>query len=406
MKSHFLLSSLLMIVSIAFCSCDKREDPFVEEEKEALEIVSLPKTRLSLDETQMKNIGPSNDFSFKYFRNNLKDGENLFLSPLGIQTVIAMSANYGKASEDLCEFLGFGKGHITEINDYYKNLIGNLQGDNFKKELTLANSIMADSGAKKYPSDFLGILRDYYYADYLEIEAKSLLEQPVGDRPEDLWCKDKTGGLIGVAPFPITKNESSFLNAFCFYGQWKDKFDKEMTREDLFFATPETTVTVPMMNKTAKFKYHKNEDFKAVSLPFGDGTFELSVFLPNSEFNLRGMLANLNNDTWDKMRTGMVNTELALTIPCFTATCEHQVILADDSLPEGIGILGQKTVFKMDEDGASAAAVTQNRTPTAPEQSGNKTQVFKANTPFLYTISETGSGLVLFIGVFSGKEEA
>ena len=66
-------------------------------------------------------------------------------------------------------------------------------------------------------------------------------------------------------------------------------------------------------------------------------------------------------------------------------------------------IIGQSARFMMDEEGAAAAAVTQTKNPTSTgRSSAPKVVSFIANSPFIYTITETGSGLILFMGTFSG----
>ena len=402
MKKLYLLAACL---SVAIISCQKQGPTKLEEEiVEEEEVVTLPKTRLSLDETKMKNIGPSNDFTFKYFLDNYRFGESLLLSPLGIQTTAAMIGNYVKDHTMLAKMLAFGNVGMDEVNDYFKNLITDLSGERFNKELTFATALMTDSMAKKYPEDFIGVLKSFYLADYLEFTAKSLVEQPVGSRPEDVWCAEKTNGMISSAPYPVEAGESSLFSAICFKGEWKDKFDKNLTAPQQFLQNAEEWTLMPMMHKVAKINYYKCDDFNAVSLPFGDGTFELSVILPAVPFNIYGLLKTLDESVWDKMRHGMVNKDINLSIPCFSASSTHQELLIYERGNDvgGACVLGQKATFKMDEDGASAAAVTQSKALMAPVHGEKEIVSFLANSPFVYTISEAGSGLILFIGVFSG----
>ena len=127
----------------------------------------------------------------------------MLLSPLGFQMTLAMAGNIAKDSDAVCKTLGFGGEDLDGVNTYFKHLIESLGGELLSKELTLANTFMADTRAKKYPDSFLDVLGSSYFADYHEIEAKSLVEQPKGQRPEDIWCQEETDGMIKVAPFPI-----------------------------------------------------------------------------------------------------------------------------------------------------------------------------------------------------------
>ena len=71
-----------------------------------------------------------------------------------------------------------------------------------------------------------------------------------------------------------------------------------------------------------------------------------------------------------------------------------------------LNLLGQDAMFVMNEDGASATAVTQASIPISPGPSGAQgIEYFIAESPFIYTISEQGSGLILFIGTYSGADK-
>ena len=64
----------------------------------------------------------------------------------------------------------------------------------------------------------------------------------------------------------------------------------------------------------------------------------------------------------------------------------------------------QKAAFEIDENGAKAAAVTEALLISSDGGSKpTEIKVFFANHPFVYALSEVGSGLILFIGQYTGK---
>ncbi len=415
MKKIVLLLTSTVGLPLFFVSCDKNElsddwwNPTDTPALEKLEkTVELPETRLSLTEAEMGNIACSNDFSFDFFRKDY-DGKDKLLSPLGFQISLAMVGNLVDNYEDVAKFIGFGtnenKGYV---NEYFKHLIEALSGEKCNKELRLANALMSDKKLEEFPESFLEVLPESYFADILKIEAKSLQDQPAGLRPEDIWCQNNTAGMINKAPFPIHEGEWSLLNALCFKGEWQNKFDKDSTIIDNFYINSSDKTSLSMMRKKDNINYYKNDYFAAVSLPFGDGTYNLSILLPNVPFNLSGLLDKLNSESWDEMRKGFVNQKVKLSIPIFSTEYSKQMLLSGIVMKglnsdDGTLRIGQSTLFMMDEDGAAAAAVTQTGVLTSPGPSeAPKVVSFIANNPFLYTISETGSGLILFIGVFSG----
>ena len=431
MKKTLFLAAIMVVLPALFGSCDIQDDPVMQErtsqkqevantqerhkgqqdegqqnEENQAESFSLPETRLTLSEAEMQNIAPTNEFTIKFFRDNYASGSDMLLSPLGIQQTMAMVGNLVKDEEHFYEMLGFEGAKATEVNDYYKHLIENLSGQKFSKELKLANAMISDIRAKKYPDSFLDVMKNSYFADYMEIEAKSLHAQPVGSRPEDVWCREKTGGLINSAPKPIMEATTSLLNAICFNGEWQDKFDKDRTIQDRFYVKLSESVPMSFMRKTSTVPYYENQEFCSASLPFGDGTFTLSIILPKTTYDVTGLLEKFDSNMWETMRKGLVKEELNLGIPVFSTSYSYNMIL-DCKYKDGVepfDALAQKATFLMNEDGASAAAVTQVFQATAAGPSENRTKDFYVNHPFVYTISEAGSGLILFIGAFCGGE--
>lgn len=456
MKTINKIASMLTLTGAMLLSfsCEKKEEnltvPVENNKEEAVEVVvteaepmveepapvQLPETRLSLNEEQTKNITPGNDFSFRFFEKVYDhsvfetpgtkvsyDVDNMFMSPLSVQFVCGMLGNLMEDQTSLSRMLGFEGEGIGEVNEYFKTLIGDLVKERFGSSINLANAIMRDIKAPSFPEEFIECLKNYYYSDYLEFEAKSLDELPVRERPEDLWVKDKTSGLMDSAPLPVVPEGYSLLNVLCFKADWVEKFDPSNTTMSPFSNAKEVVGVVPMMRKTNKYPYFKNDDFRAVSIPMGEDAYYLTVILPSQDKPVREIVKSLDSETWNMMRASLVNKELHLGIPKFTAEFTHNNLFGllneefvkdyfsqlDKNLSEDFdntilfNMLAQKSLFRMDEDGATAATVTQFGYYTSPGGDPDPIEVFNADHPFVYAISEAGSGLVLFLGTYSGK---
>ena len=68
-----------------------------------------------------------------------------------------------------------------------------------------------------------------------------------------------------------------------------------------------------------------------------------------------------------------------------------------------ISMMRQKAKIKVNEEGSEAVAVTvagMNLTTVAPQEYPKAT--FHVNRPFVYVISEASSGVILFVGKFTG----
>ena len=146
------------------------------------------------------------------------------------------------------------------------------------------------------------------------------------------------------------------------------------------------------------------DDFRAVSLPFKHNSFDLTILLPSKRFDLEGLMGKLSSSVWSEMRKKFVRGMAAVSIPSFETSYSIELPLSH-FFSRATGKLVQKTIFKIDEEGASAAAATQGMLATSPGEPP-KIETFIADSPFIYTITESGSGLILFIGVYSGESAA
>ena len=137
---------------------------------------------------------------------------------------------------------------------------------------------------------------------------------------------------------------------------------------------------------------------------------------------MKEIINKLDSNTWNTLRASLEDKKVKLGIPKFSTEYYDPYLFGlldenfikdyftqvDKKLEEDFenthwfNALIQKAVFRMDEDGASAAAVTQAHRLTS---SGNAETIeeFIADHPFVYIISDAGSGLVLFMGTYSGK---
>ena len=417
-------------------ACDKSFEAAVTEDPVEEEIVSdnsdnkviedevqhyvFPKTRLSLTENQMNSINAGNDFSFRYFAKEFKEKDNLsksiLSSPFSVQFICGMMGNQVNDNSALCEMLGID-GDINDVNYYFNKIIKDVDNIGGEAKLTIANALMKDVYAKSFPEEFVNCLKNSYLADYLEFEAKTIEEQPRGERPEDLWVKDKTEGMIDSAPEAILTGMASLFNAICFKGTWVDKFDPKNTLDGGFSIDDNTIIGRPFMNRVGDYPLYKGEDFSAVSLPMGDGSYHFTIILPKTVTSLDSVVESLDADVWNNIRENSLNKKVGLCIPRFSLSFDEDYVLdyVDQSFllsyysqMKSMGMtdfivseVKQKAKINVDEDGTAAAVVTQALicTSTGP---GPQIEHFVADHPFAFIISEAGSGLVLFMGTYLG----
>ncbi len=134
---------------------------------------------------------------------------------------------------------------------------------------------------------------------------------------------------------------------------------------------------------------------------------DLSIILPTVRYNVGGVLEKLDSKAWESLRGEFVRKEVRMVIPVFSTSYSKMQTLDFEFIDgiEPLELIAQNATFVMNEDGASAAAVTQVRIGFADLSSIVRKETFIADSPFIYTITESGSGLILFIGVYSGADK-
>ena len=227
------------------------------------------------------------------------------------------------------------------------------------------------------------------------------------------WASDHTMGMI-----PEVLKEDSFnpdavsylLNALYFKGIWSSPFKKEETQDESFGGGDE----VPMMHQFKEgLLYTENDLYQAVRLPYGNGAYRMDVFLPREDKTVGEVLETLSGSNW---QPEYENTDVDLKLPRFETDTNQDLVgvMAGLGMPKAFSIdaefpyfcngdpyisqMFQVAKIKLDEEGTEAAAVTViEMTESIPQRAD-----FHANRPFLYIISEQSTGVIFFIGQYTG----
>src|SRR5262249_46382469 len=147
------------------------------------------------------------------------------------------------------------------------------------------------------------------------------------------------------------------------------------------------------------------------------GRLAMTIMLPATTDDLPKLIKDLDSKTWSKWLSGATSTEIAVTIPKWTASFQTSLtqLLKDlgvtepfdpnkanfSGIKEGGGLfisdVVHKTFITVNEDGTEAAAATGvTMTPTMVRANP---LTFVADHPFLYAIRDTTTGAILFAGV-------
>ncbi len=374
----------------------------------------LPKKTLISD---AKLVDANNKFGFKLFSEVLKNNsseENIFVSPSSVAIALAMAYNgaSGSTQQAMAKTLELQGMSLPEINSAYATLKELLENPDPQVQLTIANSLWANKAATLQPN-FLKSTQDFYKAkvtnlDFKDADSANTINQ---------WVQDSTRGKINKIVDQIEPDQVLFLiNAIYFKGQWSNQFDKSQTAEHPFKSTSGKQKQHPMMSQTGEYRYYENDQFQAVSLPYGeDGKVSFYIFLPKEESNLQTFYQNLNFENWEKWMSQLRNQDGFIRLPRFKT--DYDVTLNDalkalgmaeafsnqanfSGMGENLKIseVKHKTFVEVNEEGTEAAAATS--VGMVPTSFREKLEPFRmiVDRPFFSAIRDNQTGSILFMG--------
>lgn len=384
-----------------------------------------PYNPIQLTTKQSGFVEEGNAFSLRLLekvgKHAIDKGEgNWFVSPLSLQIALGMLLNgaQGETADEICRMLGYGNGETAEVNQWCKLMLEQLPKLDKKTELALANAIFYNKEIElKAPyKDAVGA---YYDAT---LEALDFSKTKASADRINAWSSEKTKGMIPKVLNEVDPQALAYLaNALYFKSQWAEKFPKGASGNETFTYEDGGSEKVKMMKLNGKvFNYSENDLFQMVRLPYGNNAYAMTVLLPKKGRSVQELVAFLAKQG---RLPYLGEAEVDLWLPRFeskyhidlndiltdmgmkTAFVPYKAdFLAMSDMPSHVDFVQQDAAIKVDEEGTEAAAVTiigmkyNSALPMPPEK-----VVFHADHPFLYLISETSTGAILFAGKYAGK---
>jgi len=434
-KNLFWLAAVVLSGAMVSCSSSEEESVDLGEAKTVVNMLSEAQP-IQLTEAQRVFANDNNRFTLNFLKTvNEADqsGKSFIYSPLSITYVLGMvnDAATGETERELEQTLGFHEGGIKAVNDYCKKLIEGLPKVDEMVTLNIANAIFVN---KDYTlkEQFQQDMQTYYdaKAETLDFSSPQTLNHING------WCNEKTNGMIPTILDEVDPDMVSYLlNAIYFKADWASKFDQKNTKKETF-TTEKGSTTLPMMHQNVLISYLKTNTYSAVILPYGSSLWNMTILLPEKGKTTDDIINEvtqssiLNNPGW--CETGgnfFKGYEVDLKLPRYETDSDTDKLegglvrlmqkmgikLAFDSYyaeipnmcdrPVYIDMMRQKAKIKVNEEGSEAAAVTVAGIQTlsmAHEPIEYPKATFHANRPFVYVIREASSGVILFVGKFTG----
>ena len=395
-------------------SCNKTADiPDPEEglphfPKASTQIAEVPLTRAEREYVQAGNA-----FAWRLTKKvweSEAEKKGLILSPLSVQYALGMLGN-GANAEVAAQLAGvLGYEGTQAINEFCAKLIETLPQVDTSVTLALANGVLVnDRFTLKTP--FKSAVETYYDA---LVKSMSFSDGQAVLKYVNDWCEQHTYGRIKDVIKEMDPAALMYImNAIYFNADWTTPFDKAKTRDENFQKLAGGSVKVGMMRQTLDAVYGENDYGQAVSLPYGNGKYFLTVYLPRQKAALTEI------PDAKQLPLAAEHCHVILSLPRFKTdyTVEMKALLAGMGLPvlpytelvenevAEVSKVIHKATITVNETGTEAAAVTviEMRMNSAGPGSEPRTVTFTADHPFLYTITEGTSGAILFTGVYTGE---
>lgn len=371
---------------------------------------------IELDEKSTQLVQAGNDFGLELFQ-RIASGqeENVMISPLSISVALAMAYNGadGDTRTEMEQTLKVAGLTIEQINDSYEYLIDALQSLDEDVVFELANAIFYEQSFT-VKDKFIDVNKEVYDAEVSGVDFSS----PAALEAINGWVSDKTHEKIPKILDALNPlDRMVLLNAVYFNGIWKTRFDEEGTHELPFTRSDGSVTEVPMMNKEDDVEYTSTSLFRAIRMPYGNGQYNMVVFLPQEGYDPDNIIDACTPAQWKAwMNSFQEDTPLNITMPRFKYRYELELkdVLKEMGMVEAfsdreadfskisdvflyISRILHKTYIDVNENGTEAAAVTAV-VFTTTSAGGGGVPSFTVDRPFVYAITEKDTGAILFMG--------
>ena len=366
----------------------------------------------------------SNALAFDLYKTQRTKKGNLAFSPASISVAFAMTyagAN-GATAAQMKKVLHFPEDNVLQSSA--AGLIASWNSEDTDYELKVVNRLFGEA-SYSFEQPFLELTKNTYQAPLENLDFRTNPETQrlhIND-----WVLNQTEKRIAdlLPKGSITGDTRLVLtNAVYFLGKWKRVFDKNDTEKKPFFVNAKEMADVPMMHQTEHFGFAEVANATLLRMPYKGEGLAMTIVLPTARNGLSKIETDLDAATYKSWseQLGKQTQEVNLALPSFEITNAELPLkdaltalgmeLAFDrrsadftkmANPEGdaerlyISEAFHKAFVKVDESGTEAAAATAvvmgvKGGVAAPPRA------FIVDHPFLFTIEDTKSGAILFIG--------
>ncbi len=364
---------------------------------------------------------PAGDEAFgaALYRLLAADGGNLVLSPASIAAALRMAlcGARGQTAAELATALRLrgpdaAAGGLRVLSAALADLPGD--GVTFRAP----NTMWVQAGLPLRPG-FTAVLREAAAVSVRDADFARAAEAARGEINE-LVEKQTEGKIAGLVP-PGALDALTRLvlvNAIYLKAAWAHPFPERATRDAPFYPGgpgAAAAVTVPTMRLTEELPYLRGDGYQVVLLPYLGGRLAMTIVLPD------GALAGLPDDLTAGLGglAGQARRRrVSLALPRFRQECAFGLVPVLRQLgirqafsrgeadfsgitaaePLCISAVVHKAFIDVNEKGTEAAAATAVVMRVMAAMAPARPVTMIVDHPFLFAITDTATGLPLFLG--------
>lgn len=417
-----------------FCFEDKSDDekyPISSKFKSKALFKVFRQVDLQVHDLAIAQVGQ--EFALDLFHqiNEREINRNILISPYSLIYVLILlyCGAAGETKTRLESLL-----NLSSLDDMVLNLQIALMllslGQNDEITLKISSSMWFDKYLTINPQ-FAERLQTYFQTHTTNLDFASLDSIEIINQ----WAAEATNGRIPKILDDLESLNRLFIaNAIYFYAGWESVF--QLFGPLPFHFQNGTVQDRAFMKRDGIFHYFRNDQYEAITLPYGRGTAQMEIYMPNESIGLRtdllpswieefNQLKDENNPFYSRMAgydddSFYISPYGIIEMPLFQFEYEIEVsavmmqlglvdvfnpkqanlseMLVDD-IPLWVNEILHKTFIKVDPLGTEAATVTGAKIAAGTGIPPEPTFHMRVDCPFMFVIRHLKVDQILFAGM-------
>jgi serpin B len=386
-------------------------------------VAFMPVCPAFADDAEKSAAKSVNAFAFDMYRNLIKsENGNIFFSPYSISSAMAMlyAGTSDEAKREIHAVMRYPDDTHLAMRELREILDEGASGD-----LSIANAIWPDSRLELLPS-YVNTIKENYGGEVTQFDYLSKWRE--AENAINSWTDLRTRGMIkniipqgSLQPKGEMATSLVLTNAVYFFSEWFHTFNKNSTRDEVFYGTSEEKTK--LMRQTNSFPYFETEDFQMISLPYKSGKRSLVVVLPRRRDGIKQLEESITSENFSDWRTSSAREQVTVYLPKLEmewntdlserfqsmglenifkfSVNNYKNLTSDRKYPMCVSQIFHKAHVIIDEEGTEAAAVTAIIMAGTTSMPPSRTYEFRADHPFIFFIADNATGAILFMGRYN-----